>query len=362
MLSFTLSWLLLCSHYGGWSVVLFLLSLMSEGKRKVKVEIKYARDLYDTEMFGKMDPYVKVRLGRGKKYKTDVKKDVGRNPTFYESVEFKYDDEPEISFEVWDKDTFSSDDFVGSARVSMASIAKHGHWEGDLVLYRDGANKAGTLNVAIRMASTPSSKTATPTPTVVAHATAVPVASHHQQQQPSQPIMATVVTNTSSYGNAQPVVATAMPATAATAATAYTQGGGGGAPAVVNATVISTAPPGSNAGRGPMIQGRVIGGASVPPPQPSVGYNSGNFATSNYQAPPGPDGQPLVQVQSGGQQQQYYSPPFSAGPPSAPPGAPGYSSANFVTSNYQSPPGPDGQPAVYVQPGQHSSVGAYPHY
>mmetsp|Transcript_8112 Transcript_8112/g.6763 ORF Transcript_8112/g.6763 Transcript_8112/m.6763 type:complete len:165 (-) Transcript_8112:8-502(-) len=155
-------------------------------------------------------------------------------------------------------------------------------------------------------------------------------------------------------------------------------GGGAGAPAVVNATVIGTAPAGSF--RGPVIQGRVIqgggsvgvgGGASAPPPpsthqqQPPI-YNN-NFTTNNYQAPLGSDGQPLVQVQSSShqqqQQQQYYNTPpppaaacqqYTGGPP--PPNQ-GYNPANFATSNFQSPPGPDGQPVVYVQ-----QPGAYPHY
>jgi len=81
------------------------------------VSVLKASDLPDMDGMGnKSDPYVKVRVG-SEEHKTKVADEL--SPTFdSESSTFQFQmegDGTEIFFEVWDKDTFTDDDFMGKA-------------------------------------------------------------------------------------------------------------------------------------------------------------------------------------------------------------------------------------------------------
>jgi hypothetical protein len=132
---------------------------------EVKVCIKYAKNLFDTEMIGKMDPYVqvcsthpfpyifKVVLG-SRECKTKSRTDAGTDPKWNQDMFLDYQGETELEFRVWDSETIGEDKFVGEAKVSLTAVINNGgSWSGDLQLFRRNKKPAGLLNVHIYMLS-----------------------------------------------------------------------------------------------------------------------------------------------------------------------------------------------------------------
>lgn len=116
---------------------------------ELKAVINYARNLRDTETFGKMDPYVQVVLG-SREARTKEQTDAGVNPTFKEELILEYQNESEVDFRVWDGESLGSDKFVGEAKVSLQAVINNGgSWAGDLQLYRSGKKPAGKLNIQL---------------------------------------------------------------------------------------------------------------------------------------------------------------------------------------------------------------------
>ncbi|KAF4674061.1 hypothetical protein FOL46_005922 [Perkinsus olseni] len=154
----------------------------------ITVHVNYARDLYDTELFGAMDPYCLVILG-ALQYRTVTKKDAGKYPTWDQLFSFRYNNESVIRFVVYDKDTISSDDIVGEAVVSLAAIAdKGGDWMGDLQLYRKKNKPAGALNVRIQMTPSGGYKPVVQAQPIMA-AEAKPILTQQATIVPPQPIV-----------------------------------------------------------------------------------------------------------------------------------------------------------------------------
>jgi len=78
--------------------------------------------LHDTEMFGKMDPYVKVIIGNLLE-KTTVAKKQHLTPTWDSELVFNLSGvETDIIFEVWNKELITKDDLVGTGCVSFNSF------------------------------------------------------------------------------------------------------------------------------------------------------------------------------------------------------------------------------------------------
>jgi hypothetical protein len=116
---------------------------------QLKIVIKYGKNLYDTETFGEMDPYVQVVLG-SRQGRTRERTDAGRNPVFEEEILLDFQNETEVDFRVWDSESMGSDKIIGEAKVSIQAVINNGgSWAGDLQLYRDGRKAAGILNVYI---------------------------------------------------------------------------------------------------------------------------------------------------------------------------------------------------------------------
>ena len=86
---------------------------------KLTVWIKGGRNLRSTELVGKQDPYVKLRLSESiggssaaREIKTKTHKDGGTTPIWNESFEFDIVDQYEIKIECYDED-FGKDDMIG---------------------------------------------------------------------------------------------------------------------------------------------------------------------------------------------------------------------------------------------------------
>ena len=92
-----------------------------------------------------MDPYTKILIGK-EAYISPVHSGGGKYPIWNYKVEAKLADEPSVTFQVWDKDTFK-DDLVGEC-ILPASKLIGGDFNDILTLNYQG-KLAGYLYVAI---------------------------------------------------------------------------------------------------------------------------------------------------------------------------------------------------------------------
>jgi len=81
-----------------------------------------AKLTHDTEVLGKMDPYVQVLVG-DKKAHGKVCNDGGKHPKWNDSISVQRAFEPICYLEVKDKDTFSKDDIIGVGQIDLNQIA-----------------------------------------------------------------------------------------------------------------------------------------------------------------------------------------------------------------------------------------------
>mmetsp|Transcript_14112 Transcript_14112/g.30604 ORF Transcript_14112/g.30604 Transcript_14112/m.30604 type:complete len:300 (-) Transcript_14112:867-1766(-) len=84
----------------------------------LKVTVEYAKDLKDSDLFGKQDPYCVLKLGT-QTFKTKVVKNGGTSPVFNETFVFNVINDNSLIVEVYDSDMFK-DDHLGTAVVDLA--------------------------------------------------------------------------------------------------------------------------------------------------------------------------------------------------------------------------------------------------
>lgn len=99
----------------------------------------------DTETFGKMDPYCKVTLGTFTQ-KTKIADGAGKFPNWQDQLVFKKGHEDSITVEVWDYDSASKDDLVGSATVPLSRMLATHKWE-DWIEITHRGRKAGEVRL-----------------------------------------------------------------------------------------------------------------------------------------------------------------------------------------------------------------------
>lgn len=75
----------------------------------------------DTDLIGKMDPYVEV-IVRNTKQRTQAIRSGGHNPTWNETFSFTVDPTDLITFRIYDRDRLSRDDFIGEVFVPMSDV------------------------------------------------------------------------------------------------------------------------------------------------------------------------------------------------------------------------------------------------
>ena len=75
----------------------------------------------DVSTVGKMDPFCRVYVGRNHK-DTETHNDGSKFPNWTASFEFPLEGEDEIRFEVWDKNTVSSNDLIGFASYAVSEL------------------------------------------------------------------------------------------------------------------------------------------------------------------------------------------------------------------------------------------------
>ncbi|KAG2704575.1 hypothetical protein I3843_05G009100 [Carya illinoinensis] len=115
--------------------------------------------LKDTEWISRQDPYVCVEYG-STKFRTRTCTDGGKNPTFQEKFVFTLiEGLRELNIVVWNSNTLTYDDFIGSGKVQLQKVisqgfddtawplqTKTGRYAGEvrLILHYSNAIKPGT--------------------------------------------------------------------------------------------------------------------------------------------------------------------------------------------------------------------------
>ena len=99
----------------------------------------------DTETFGKMDPYCKIVLGTFIQ-KTKIADGAGKFPNWQDQLVFKWSHEDTITVEVWDYDSASKDDLVGSATVPISRLTATRTWE-DWIEITHRGTRAGEVRL-----------------------------------------------------------------------------------------------------------------------------------------------------------------------------------------------------------------------
>lgn len=105
------------------------------GRGILEVKLVDAKGLADTDVLGKIDPYVLVQY-RNQERKSSVAREQGTNPTWNETLRFLVHyvegsrNEHKLILRIMDKDTFTADDFIGQATINVADIIELGFEKG----------------------------------------------------------------------------------------------------------------------------------------------------------------------------------------------------------------------------------------
>ena len=85
-----------------------------------------AQFLKDKETFGKQDPYCKIKTQTGE-FRTHTCNDGGKTPYWNDSFNFNLTGDSNIHLSIWDKDTFSADDFIAETNISLVGSLVQGN-------------------------------------------------------------------------------------------------------------------------------------------------------------------------------------------------------------------------------------------
>jgi Ca2+-dependent lipid-binding protein len=88
-----------------------------------------AKLTHNTEHISKMSPYVRISVGNEINQTVPAKKE-HLNPTWDSELCFRLNNNDLINIEVWQKDTLSKDDLIGSATLSVSTFADKGFFSG----------------------------------------------------------------------------------------------------------------------------------------------------------------------------------------------------------------------------------------
>lgn len=122
-----------------------------EGKAGVLyLNVKRANLTHDTELMGKMDPYVTLTLGNLTQ-KTTIKENAGKNPEWNEKFEFSSRSGDILTLVVLDKEDVGTDDEIGHAKLNVnAEALKQKQIHTIPIFYgKDDKSRGGELFVEI---------------------------------------------------------------------------------------------------------------------------------------------------------------------------------------------------------------------
>ncbi|KAI5081581.1 hypothetical protein GOP47_0001324 [Adiantum capillus-veneris] len=91
-------------------------------KGTLQVKLVEGRDLVSSDIASKTDPYAVLKCD-GQQHKSHVMKNAGANPVWNETFVFETTSNAnELEVDLFDKDTFSKDDPLGKAKISLDKV------------------------------------------------------------------------------------------------------------------------------------------------------------------------------------------------------------------------------------------------
>ncbi|KAM1028729.1 hypothetical protein FF1_041283 [Malus domestica] len=105
----------------------------------LEVNLVSAKGLGDTDLFTRMDPYVVIQY-KGQEKKSSVAREQGSNPEWNEKFTFRAEypgsgEQYKITLKIMDKDTFTSDDYIGQATIYVKDLLAQGVQNGTAELH-----------------------------------------------------------------------------------------------------------------------------------------------------------------------------------------------------------------------------------
>mmetsp|Transcript_17278 Transcript_17278/g.23876 ORF Transcript_17278/g.23876 Transcript_17278/m.23876 type:complete len:470 (+) Transcript_17278:154-1563(+) len=117
---------------------------------QIHVTVMEAKGLHDSQSFGKQDPYCVVQIGQTH-YRGATVSDGGVNPTFNQKYSFNLTDELELLVNVWNSNSITSDDQLGTVRIPLNVAYEKGSQDVNAqVTYPKSGKAKGSLHVILR--------------------------------------------------------------------------------------------------------------------------------------------------------------------------------------------------------------------
>ncbi|KAI9219856.1 C2 domain-containing protein [Blastocladiella britannica] len=115
---------------------------------EIHLRLGKARGLKNTDLLSKIDPYILVKVGQ---WKHKSKTMSGPEPNFDTSIHLDcaadLAEGHDLIVEVWDKDMFTPDDFLGRVVVSQDTLARAGGSLHEYFALREGKEVIGELEL-----------------------------------------------------------------------------------------------------------------------------------------------------------------------------------------------------------------------
>ncbi|XP_039145551.1 elicitor-responsive protein 1 [Dioscorea cayenensis subsp. rotundata] len=222
--------------------------------------------LKDTEWISRQDPYVCLEYA-STKFRTRTCTDGGKNPVFQEKINIPLiEGLREITVTVWNSNTITFDDFIGTGRIQLQKVLSQGYDDSSWPLQSKSGKFAGEVTVIMHFANAKKGDKAS----LAGHALT------HPTHMPTAPPVASYAPPPSSYAPAYP----------------------------------SSVPPGPSAGYPPPY-----GAYPSQPPMPySAGYPPASYPATSYAPPPMPQAYPPQTYPPAAYPPQPYPPPPHAQP------------------------------------------------
>ncbi|XP_020576130.1 protein SRC2 homolog isoform X2 [Phalaenopsis equestris] len=125
---------------------------MSIQGRLLDVTVVGCSKLKDTEWISRQDPYVCLEYATTK-FRTRTCTDGGKHPTFQEKTVIPLiEGLREISVAVWNSNTITFDDFIGSGRILLHKVLSQGYDDSSWTLQTKSGKFAGEVKVIMHFA------------------------------------------------------------------------------------------------------------------------------------------------------------------------------------------------------------------
>ncbi|XP_059591912.1 protein SRC2 homolog isoform X1 [Vitis vinifera] len=119
----------------------------------LEVTVVGCNKLKDTEWISRQDPYVCLEYG-STKFRTRTCTDGGKNPTFQEKFVFTLiEGLREVNAVVWNSNTLTYDDFIGSGKIQLQKVLSQGYDDTAWPLQTKTGRHAGEVRLILHYAN-----------------------------------------------------------------------------------------------------------------------------------------------------------------------------------------------------------------